>query len=169
MTKLVRLKSMMRKLPPPADEAKPRDAKAWPRTVTIIVSSGILLACGTTTRLDLRFYDATGVVKAQVTAGDVIRSSARAGREPDGHAFLYFRLTSTGVAHFRSLTHGLARLGAKAHRFEAAAFEINGRVYARPQVDYRQFPDGMDAQPGLDIGIASLDFARRLAKEIRGG
>jgi hypothetical protein len=116
----------------------------------------------------LRLYDPTGKVPTQVTQADVIRPSAWASEQPDGTWYLYFRLTNRGNARFATLTRALARRGARLHTWQRFAFEIDGRVYLRPFVDYKAFPNGLDSSEGFEFPF-SYELAHRLAKAIRGG
>ena len=149
---------------------------------TLLTASIVGLACGAMTAacgpqntpqppqktFQLRIYDAANMAKVRLTVADVVRSSARVeSGETAGSGFLYFRLTRDGVLKFRRLTHELARRGSRVHRSQRVAIEINDRVYARPMVDYRVFPDGLDASQGLQIGGLKLSVANRLADEIR--
>jgi hypothetical protein len=81
---------------------------------------------------------------------------------------VYFEMTKEGQSKFRGLTAALADRGAKTHRLESFAFEVSGRVYARPTVDYREFPRGLDAGSGLEFASLPWKTAKRVAAEIRG-
>ncbi len=126
-------------------------------------------ACGTASHLTLRIYDPTGQAKSEVTTADVVRSSARASREHGGSAVLFFRLMNEGSSKFHSLTRALARRGARIRRRQPFAFEIDGRVYARPLIDYRAYPDGLDGRPGLQMEGLRLETAQLVARHIREG
>jgi hypothetical protein len=117
--------------------------------------------------LKLRIYDPAGQIRAAVRAADVVRPSARATREPDGSGALSFRLTKHGVATFHILTRGLARRGARLHKRQAFVLEINHKS-ARPEIDYRVSPDGVDASGGLEVSGMPFSVARMLAQAIRG-
>jgi hypothetical protein len=80
---------------------------------------------------------------------------------------LHFRLTGQGATKFHALTRGLARRGARLRRNLAVAIEIDGRVRARPFVDYRLYPDGLDGSQGIEVQLPRA-LARRFAKQIRG-
>ncbi len=82
---------------------------------------------------------------------------------------LSFRLTTNGARKFHSLTRALARRGARLRRPQRFAFAVNGRVYSRPFVDYRAFPNGLDGRTGIQVEGMTLATAQRLAREIRRG
>jgi len=125
-------------------------------------------ACAKATRVVLRIYDPAGEVKAEVGINDVVRSSARAFREPGGYAAVSFRLTARGVVKCNRLMRGLARRGARLRRAQRFVIEIDGEV-RRIVVDYRAYPDGVDCAPGLRLTGLRLSLAQRLAKRIRDG
>jgi hypothetical protein len=116
----------------------------------------------------LRIFDAANKADVQVTAADVVRQSARTeAGETAGSRLLYFRLTRSGTVKFSRLTRTLAHRGRRVHRSQRFTVEINHRVYARPMVDYRVFPEGLDASQGLQIAGLRQSVANRLAREIR--
>jgi hypothetical protein len=119
----------------------------------------------------LRMFDASGAVKTEITLTDVARNSVRAAADPNvpGHYVLYFRLTSGGVAKFDRLTKLLAQRGARLKSFQHIIFEVNGHIYARPFIDYLQFPRGLDGRSGIEINQLTQRTATRLAAEIRHG
>ncbi len=120
-------------------------------------------------QLGLRISDLAGRVKAEVTNAGVVRSSVRAVRQAGGAAAVVGVFTKDGASKFCSLTRGLARRGARVHRPQHFAIAVGGRVYARPWVDYRAFPNGLCGSPGFEWGGMQLPVARRLARLIRGG
>jgi len=126
-------------------------------------------ACGAATRFEFRVFDPTGYAKTQVVSSDIVRSSAHASLGPGGLPVFSVDFTSEGAKKFHSLTRTLARRGARLHHPQSFALEIGGRVYARPVVDYRAFPDGLDGQSGIQIQGMSPATAQRLARQIRGG
>ena len=126
-------------------------------------------ACGgSQSPVELRMYDPAGQVRSEVTLADVVRSSARATLARGVAPSLDFRLTNRGILRCDSLTRALARRGARLGLNQAVALEINGRVYARPTVDYRLYPDGLDCSSGIEVAL-KLKTAQRLASEIRHG
>ncbi len=144
-----------------------RTSSAVLSAAALAVSVSISAAAGAASHFELRVYDPARLAKAEVTSADVIRSSAPAGPQPGGSAYLYFRLTKQGVIRFHALTRALARRGARIHRRLPFAVEINDRVRARPFVDYKAFPDGLDASTGIEIDGLPLTLARMLARQMR--
>jgi hypothetical protein len=132
----------------------------------------VTAGCGSSHRASasgLRIYDPTGRAGAEVTATDVIRSSVRTGPESRGTAYLYFALTRRGRQRFRSLTRALARRGTRLDHFQHFAFAVSGRIYGRPFIDYRAFPDGLDGQPGIELPGIRPKVAKRVAAQLREG
>jgi hypothetical protein len=111
----------------------------------------------------MRIYDPTGHVTGEVTEVDVIPSSVETWRGTS----VNLELTARGRRRFLRLTRGLAHRGAKLHRVQHFAIEIGGRVYSRPFIDYRVWPDGLDATPGVELSNVPPKIARRLADELR--
>jgi hypothetical protein len=138
--------------------------------LAVLISSAVSVtsARSDVSRVDLRIYDSAMQSRWEVRTADVVRSSAYASRVAGDSASLYFRLTASGAVKFRRLTRDLARRGARLRRAQRFVLKIDGRVYARPRVDYRAFPDGLDGRPGIEIQGLSLSTAQRLAGRIRG-
>ena len=136
--------------------------------VLAVIASAVLAApvSGGVRGLQFRLYDPTGGARTVVTAADLVRSSARATREPDESGKLYFRLTSHGVAKLRVLTRELAQRGARLRQPQRFEIAVAGIVYVRAPVDYRIYPEGLDARSGINIRMR-LSAARALAKAIR--
>jgi hypothetical protein len=126
-------------------------------------------APATTTQFRLRIFDPSRLVKTEVTNDDVVRSSVRAVRQPAGSASLVGDFTKAGATKFCSLTHALARRGSRLRRVQHFAFEVAGRIYTRPSVDYRAFPNGLCGSPGFQVDGMRLAAARSLARLIRDG
>jgi hypothetical protein len=137
--------------------------------VLALVSAAV--ATGGSRGFEMRIFDPARSAQPVITADEVIRSSARAVHDPTDieHTALYFRLTPQGVVAFRALTRELARRGARANRPLAFAVEINGRIRARPTIDYHFFANGIDATQGIQVSGLTAAVARTLAKQIRGG
>jgi hypothetical protein len=126
-------------------------------------------ALASTTQSRLRIFDPSGLVKTEVTNDGVVRSSVRAVRQTDASGSLIGTFTKVGAAKFCSLTRALARRGARLARPQHFAFEVAGRIYTRPWVDYKAFPNGLCGSPGFEVGGMRLAVARSLARLIRGG
>jgi len=134
--------------------------------IALVSVAGLASACGGS-RLEMRIYDPSGNAKPEVATPDFIRRSARAIRF-SGQSMLSLRLTDTGAKKFKNLTRILARRGARLHRMQAIAFEVDGHTYARAAIDYRLSPNGFDGSSGIEFSAVPPKVARRLAKKIRG-
>jgi len=101
-----------------------------------------------------------------LTSADLDRKSARADVGPATSAsVVYFRLTRGGQSKFARLSRELAHRGAKAGRPFHFTIRVDGRVVARPYIDYTRDPDGIPADNGLQIDLARPADAQRLAKK----
>jgi hypothetical protein len=141
-------------------------------SLALLLVIGVSAGCSgsrTAPPIGLRIYDPAGRVKGQVTSTDVVRSSVRTSREPGGTAGIFFALTRRGKQRIHRLTRALAHRGARLHRIQQFAFEVRGHVYARPRIDYRAFPDGIDGAPGIEIPGLTPGAARRIAAQLREG
>ena len=133
----------------------------------VLVFVGASAGCGGDDRVGLRIYDPSTPDAPQVTSADIVRSSVHAERGLQGSGVLRFRFTRRGARNFRFLTRAAARKGAQKGRPQWIAFEVDDRVYFRPFIDYRFYPDGLDGAPGVEITLGSFAMAHRLAKRIR--
>lgn len=127
-------------------------------------------ATGRGTGAVLRLYDPSRAIKTEVTLSDVVRTSVKTGPDPiTGRTVLYLQLTNAGVTKFNRLTRLLAERGARLGTVQRVAFAVNGHIYARPFIDYMQFPHGLDGRSGIQINPVTRQTASRLAAEIRYG
>jgi preprotein translocase subunit SecD len=101
----------------------------------------------------------------RLTSADIVRSSVTAASNA-GHAVLAFGFTKAGALKFHRLTLALARRGARLHRLERFAFAVDGHVYSRPYIDYRDNPAGLQG-PLVEIQLGRLSTARKLAALMR--
>jgi hypothetical protein len=153
-----------------------RSRTAHSAAALIALIGFIVAACGThqadeaqRQKPELEIYDAKRTIGGvRLTLRDVVRSSARAQPgETAMSGLLYLRFKRAGIRKFQSLTRSLAERGKRNHRLQSFAVEIDHHVYARPVVDYRVFPMGLDASQGLQISDLEMSVALRLAREIR--
>jgi len=135
---------------------------------TLVVVS-LLTACGASNDLEFRIYDTRHQANIEILTSDLVRESAKVHKLPGNPATVYFKLTDQGQSKFRRLTRALAKRGARLHAFQQMAVEVNGKVYARPGIDYKVMPDGFTPDTGLEINVGDLATARRVAKEMRSG
>ncbi len=148
---------------------KRRDTRCFLLLSVMAVTSLASAAVASPTQFRLRIFDPSGLVKTQVTNDDVVRSSVRAIRQPAGSALLVGNFTKAGATKFCSLTRALARRGSRLRSPQHFAFEVAGRIYTRPWVDYRAVPNGLCGSPGFEVGPMHLTVALSLARLIRGG
>jgi hypothetical protein len=135
----------------------------------IVAAAVPAVACGDTKKpIHLRIYDPKGLTAVEITNVDIRRASVRASFQR-GAATVSFRLTKKGVKEFRSLTRSLARRGARLGKRQRFALSLGNRVYARVLVDFRAFPNGLDARPGLQIDGVGKALALRFLTEMRRG
>jgi len=142
------------------------------RLTSLLLASAVLVpaACGAGPHVEFRiFVDPANQTKLQIGFTDLARSSARATPQGGSSAVLFVGFTPEGAKKFHSLTRALAQRGAQRHRMQRFAVEIDGRIYARPLIDYRAFPNGLDGNAGIQIEGFRLADAKRLAQEIRRG
>jgi hypothetical protein len=104
-----------------------------------------------------------------VTSADLVRAATRAiNEQPGTDGTLYIRLNSVGVRKYRELTRAVSIRGRRAHQPQPLAVEIDGRVYSRPVLDYRDYPHGSTTSE-IEIFLPSKQLARQLAERIRKG
>ena len=144
-------------------------AAALALILTVGISAISSDAFGAMLRIEIRIYDPAHVVTTEVTAAEVVPSSARAGRLPGGAPYLRVGLTKLGRAHLHSLTRALARRGARLHRPLPVVVAINGRDVLEESIDYKSFPNGMTGGSGLQVTGLSFETASRIAALIRQG
>jgi hypothetical protein len=146
-----------------------RDTQCLLLLLVMAVAAFSSTAVASPTQFRLRIFDPSGLVKTQVTNDDAVRSSVRAVRQPAGSAMLVGNFTKAGATKFCSLTRALARRGSRLRSPQHFAFEVAGRIYTRPWIDYRAFPNGLCGSPGFQVGGMRLSVARSLVRLIRGG
>jgi hypothetical protein len=138
----------------------------------LLVGGGPVVGAATArsnAQLTLRIFDPKGRVPAQVSLAGVVRSNTRAIQLPGdsaGSGRLSLAFTKFGRTSFCSLTRGLAHVGARLHRVQSDALEIEGRVYGRGYIEYRIFPDGLCVSGSAPNILFSMRMAtaRRLAR-----
>ena len=120
----------------------------------------------------LRIFDPKGRVHAQVTLAGIVRSKTRVIQLPGdrpGSGNLSLAFTRAGRTAFCTLTRGLAQVGARLHRPQPDALEVDGRLYSRGYVEYRVFPRGLCVRGSASRILFSMKLttARTLAHHIR--
>jgi hypothetical protein len=120
-------------------------------------------------RPGLQIYDARRIAKAKVTSSDLVRSSIRVVPLSTRYAALYVGFTNRGRLEFCRLTRALAHRGSRLHRHQYLVMAADGRVFARPWIDYEKFPNGLCGVPGFESDRMPIRAAGDLAKSIRNG
>ena len=146
--------------------------RVWPLVCVALVLCALGVAGAASAqsgaKVTLRIYDPTGHSHAQVTLAGIVRSQTHVthiGDLPTGTLGIVF--TKAGRTDFCKLTRALARRGARLHdHHELSAFSVNGRIYARPYIDYRVYPNGLCGVPSLSVQL-KLATARHLARLLK--
>jgi len=105
--------------------------------------------------------------RPELTRYDI--SSARPGTDANAHAAqVEIGLTKTGEHAFHALTAAVARRGALVSGLgqtldQHFAIAIDNRLITLPYIDYKQYPDGVTANGGVDL---SGSFTTTAAKDI---
>jgi hypothetical protein len=60
-------------------------------------------------------------------------------------------------------------IAALLHQVQHFALDVSRHVYARPFIDYRSTPDGVDGKAGFEIPGLSPKVAKRVAGQLRAG
>jgi hypothetical protein len=140
------------------------------RIAATAIAASAVTACGESTGFEFRMYDTRHQAKVEILTSDLVRSSVKVGTVPGNRPSIYIKLTDRGESKFHRLSRILAKRGKRLHAIQQLAIEINGKVYDRVGVDYKVYPDGLNADTGLEIlSFDDLATARRLANEMRSG
>jgi hypothetical protein len=126
-----------------------------------------MASCGSSNNAEIRIYATSVAQQTDITSEDLVPRATRVERGPGTSGILSLRLNRSGISKFHELTRELARRGAQIGRPLRFIFEFDGRVYARPGLDYREFPDGISGNPELEISGLSFEDADRIADAIR--
>jgi len=129
-------------------------------------AAALVTGCGGGGQAGVRIYDPSGRVKAVVSGGDFVRSSARA-LKVGGSWSVNVSLTTKGRGHLLALTSALARRGRRLRHPQHMAIAVNGHVEETPYVDYRNMPRGFDGRGGVELAVLSQADAKRFAKALR--
>jgi preprotein translocase subunit SecD len=101
----------------------------------------------------------------RLTSDDLDRKSVRTVRDPvTGQPILFFRFTTHGQQRFELLTRALAERGKDRGKPQHLLFAIDDRVYASPSIDFSRFPSGLPGNTGVQLNVASMEVAEKLAK-----
>ena len=140
------------------------------RIAAMATAASTVSACGESTGFEFRMYDTRHQAKVEILTSDLVRTSVGVGTGASNRPSIYVRLTDRGESKFHRLSRILAKRGKRLHAIQQMAIEANGKVYDRVGVDYKVYPDGLNADTGLEIlSFDDLATARRLANEMRTG
>jgi preprotein translocase subunit SecD len=90
----------------------------------------------------------------ELTASDLRRSAIH----PAGGG-IALGLTSEGARSFREITQTEAARGQALSRAQHFAIVLDGALVSTPSVDYKEFPNGIDTKPGVELVGAPKDLA----------
>jgi SecD/SecF fusion protein len=102
-------------------------------------------------------------------------TNPRAGRDQSGSPDVQFGFTTRGAAEFRAVTTVVARRGQDVSTGgqmldQHFAIAVDSQLLTVPQIDFRQYPDGIIGGGGADAtGALTTASARALATELRLG
>ena len=140
------------------------------RIAATAIAISAVTACGESTGFEFRMYDTRHQAKVEILTSDLVRRSVKVGNVPGNRPAIVVRLTDRGVSRFHRLTRILAKRGKRLQANQQIAIEVNGKVYDRVGIDYKVYPDGLNADTGLEIlSFGDPAMTRRLANEIRSG
>jgi hypothetical protein len=114
-------------------------------------------------------YDTRHQANVEILSSDLVRNSVRVGTVEGSPPSIYIKLTERGESKFHRLSRILAKRGERLHAIQQMAIEVNGKVYDRVGVDYKAYPEGLNADTGLEIlRFDDPATTRRLVNEMRG-
>ena len=115
------------------------------------------------------------MVKDNVSlAGNEI-TNPRQGTDPSGAADVTFGFTSKGDSAFQHVTAAIARRGeldsiGQTSLIQHFAVALDNKLITVPQIDYHQYPHGVNGDHGATISAGlTISSARHLATELRLG
>ena len=120
---------------------------------------------------DAQFY----VLKDHValTGSDI--TNPQQSTDPSGTPDVTFRFTSKGNSEFQHVTAAIARRGdldshGQTSLIQHFAVALDDKLVTVPQIDYHQYPDGINGDQGAEIAAGfTISTARHLATELRLG
>jgi hypothetical protein len=105
-----------------------------------------------------------------LTGDDIVRSTVRRATDPEtGTPLLVVDLTAAGSEAFARLTKEAARVGGRDQAWHHVAMVVGDEIVAFPEIDYDDYPDGIEDAPGIQIAAANDADARDLVRRLRGG
>jgi preprotein translocase subunit SecD len=133
------------------------------RRVLGLTAGGLLVACGTSHPASLRISGEGGI--GPVLSRADIRS-AQANVDPSSHPVVLLELTPNGQRKFLALTTGVAQAGRRRHHPVHILISANGKVISKAYIDYKLYPNGLPADNGIQVDVASIRAAHDLAARL---
>jgi len=104
-----------------------------------------------------------------VTSDEIDRATIRRATDPTtGMPVVIVELTAAGSEAFARLTKEVARIGGRDQAWHHVAVVVGDEIVAFPQIDFDEYPDGIEDAPGIQIAAASSADARDLVRRLRG-
>ena len=104
-----------------------------------------------------------------LTEEDIVRSSARRATDPaTGAPLVVIPFTAHGSDAFARLTREAAHVGGRDQTWHHVAVVVGDEIVAFPQIDFDDYPDGIEHAPALQIVAVSDADARELVERLRG-
>jgi preprotein translocase subunit SecD len=140
------------------------------RSVLLVLTLVALVGCGSDEGRPNWFrISGEAGIGPTLNASDIAPESARATTDPvTGEPVFYFRFTKSGVQKFHQLTRLLAHRGARTGRPFHSVIRVDGRVIARPSIDYHAYPNGVQGDNGVQLNPRSRSESEKLARRLRG-
>jgi SecD/SecF fusion protein len=107
-----------------------------------------------------------------LTGKDISSARAQLDQRPlaGSQPIVAMNFTGSGKTAFAQITKDLAERGALRQTPQTFAIVLDGVIISNPQVDYRQYPSGIDPRNGAQIeGNFSMGDARKLADQLNSG
>ncbi len=118
-------------------------------------------------------YDPSSKTKPvpEMTGGDLKLSGTRQDFDTNGNApIVLMQFTGKGGGKFHTITREEAQRGSLRGTPQHFAIVLDREIQSFPQIDYKQYPDGIDPVNGAQItGIGSIKEAKALALVLQTG
>jgi preprotein translocase subunit SecD len=134
--------------------------------VLALIAAGLLVGCGTSHHPATLRISGEGGTGPALSRADL--RSARADADPStSQPVVLLELTPNGQRKFLVLTTAVARAGRRRHRPVHILISVNGNVISRPYIDYHVSPNGLPADNGIQIDVASIRAPHDLAARLK--
>ncbi|MGZ4367040.1 MAG: SecDF P1 head subdomain-containing protein [Gaiellaceae bacterium] len=133
--------------------------------VLAVIAAGLLVGCGASQHPASLRISGEGGIGPVLSRADL--RSARADVDPGtSQPVILLELTPNGQRKFLGLTTRVARAGRRRHRPAHIFISVNGKVIGAPYIDYHVSPNGLPADNGMQIDVASVRAAHDLAASL---